>query len=438
MLVRISSIDEPIPGYRLLEPLGRGGFGVVWKAEAPGGLLKAIKMVHGSFESAVGGEEHVQKELRSLNCVKGVRHPFILSLDRYDVVFGQLLIVMELADCNLWDRFEECKKQGLPGIPRDELLHYLEEAAEALDLMAQRYDLQHSDIKPQNLFLVHNHVKVADFGLVRDLEGMQGTPGSGISPVYAAPETFQGSISRQSDQYSLAIVYQELLTGKRPFDGNNARQLLMQHVQAPPDLTALPTNDQSAVRRALAKEPAERFPSCSAFVNALQGVGPQVQVYRNTELTTKPKRTSPSATNTPTPTKTVAVRPHTPTNTAVILDKTASAPRTSLVLAVRCPTCGFAGQVPMTFQGRPVKCRACSQVFPVTGFTDAPTAPPPPEEKAAPVPVAEVPTSVPTSTLLEIECPVCGNSGPVPEAYRGRRLKCRQCGCVHRGGASQT
>src|SRR5947207_4866046 len=87
---------EPIPGYRLLTPLGRGGFGEVWKCEAPGGLLKAMKLVHGSWENAVGDEEHMQKELRSLNCVKSVRHPFILSLDRYDVVNGQLLIVMEL------------------------------------------------------------------------------------------------------------------------------------------------------------------------------------------------------------------------------------------------------------------------------------------------------------------------------------------------------
>jgi len=132
MQVHVSNLNEPIQGYRLLEPLGRGGFGEVWKCEAPGGLLKAIKIVHGSFESAVGGEEPVQKELRSLNCVKSVRHPFILSLDRYEVVSGQLLIVMELADRSLWDRFEEAKKQGLPGIPREELLHYLTEAAEAL------------------------------------------------------------------------------------------------------------------------------------------------------------------------------------------------------------------------------------------------------------------------------------------------------------------
>src|SRR4029450_9604181 len=149
-----------------------------------------------------------------------------LSLERYDIIDGQLLIVMELADRNLWDRYKECRTQGLPGIPRDELLGYMEECAEALDLMNQEYQLQHLDIKPQNLFLVHNHVKVADFGLVKDLEGSQASVTGGITPVYAAPETFDGKVSRFSDQYSLAIVYQELLTGVRPFSGTTLETLI--------------------------------------------------------------------------------------------------------------------------------------------------------------------------------------------------------------------
>src|SRR5258708_36502894 len=105
----------------------------------------------------------------------------------------------------------------------------MKEAAEALDLMNGQYNLQHLDIKPQNLFLVYNHIKVADFGLVKDFEGKRGTITGGITPVYAAPETFDGWVSRNSDQYSLAIVYQELLTGQRPFNGTLARQLVLQH-----------------------------------------------------------------------------------------------------------------------------------------------------------------------------------------------------------------
>src|SRR5436305_10815604 len=142
MAVRIESHAEPIPGYRLIERLGGGGFGEVWKAEAPGGLFKAIKFVYGDLQTVDDGGR-AEQELKALSRVKTVHHPFILSLERYDIVDGQLIIVMELADKNLWDRFRECKNEGLPGIPREELMRYMEESAEALDLMNTDYQLQH-------------------------------------------------------------------------------------------------------------------------------------------------------------------------------------------------------------------------------------------------------------------------------------------------------
>src|ERR1700730_16672458 len=155
MAVRIESQAEPIPGYKLIERLGGGGFGEVWKAEAPGGLHKAIQLVYGDLQTASGEDgQRAEQELKAMSRVKTVRHPYILSLERFDVIDGQLIIVMELADKNLWDRYKECRAQGLPGIGREELLGYLEETAEALDLMNSQYQLQHLDIKPQNLFLV--------------------------------------------------------------------------------------------------------------------------------------------------------------------------------------------------------------------------------------------------------------------------------------------
>lgn len=228
MAFRVEANAEPIPGYRLIERLGGGGFGEVWRTVAPGGMHKAIKFVFGDLGSS--DDVRAKQELKAMERVKQVRHPYILSLERYEVIDGQLMVVMELADRSLWDRYKDCRAQGLPGVPRDELLRYMEEAAEALDLMNQEYNLQHLDIKPQNLFLVHSHVKVADFGLVKDMEGSQASITGGITPVYASPETFDGTVSRFSDQYSLAIVYQELLVGIRPFNGTNVRQLVMQHI----------------------------------------------------------------------------------------------------------------------------------------------------------------------------------------------------------------
>jgi serine/threonine protein kinase len=280
MSLRIQSDAEPIAGYRLIERLGGGGFGEVWKAEAPGGLLKAIKIIHGpageecseAGRSEGDGESEVsraEQEYKALKRVQSVRHPYLLSLERFDVVDGRLLIVMELADKTLWDRFRECRTAGLTGIPRDDLLRHMQEAAEVLDLMNVQHNLQHLDIKPQNLFLVHDHVKVADFGLVKDLEGRQAEVTGGVTPVYAAPETFDGLVTRFCDQYSLAIVYQELLTGQRPFAGTTVQQLIMQHLRGTPNLASLPPGDRIVLMRALAKNPEERFPSCQAMVRAL-------------------------------------------------------------------------------------------------------------------------------------------------------------------------
>src|SRR6266481_4390108 len=243
MPVRLASHEEPLKGYRLLERLGRGGFGEVWKVEAPGGLLKAMKFVFGDLDASDEDSRPAEQELKALKRVQTIRHPYILSLERYDIIDGQLMIVMELADRNLWDRYRECRSQGLPGIPREELLRYMAESAEALDLMNIDYQLQHLDIKPQNIFLVHSHVKVADFGLVKDLEGMQASVTGGVTPVYAAPETFDGWVSRFSDQYSLGICYQELLTGQRPFSSTSIAQLIQQHLQATPDVSPLPEGE---------------------------------------------------------------------------------------------------------------------------------------------------------------------------------------------------
>jgi serine/threonine protein kinase len=265
--------QEPLPGYRLIAPLGRGGFGEVWKAEAPGGLYKAIKFVVPDSDARA-----FQQEFEAFQHIKAIRHPFILQLERVELIAGELVMVMELADGQLQDRFDACVAAGLPGIPRQELLSYFADAAEALDVIGTKYGLQHLDIKPANIFLVSGHAKVGDYGLVARLEtgtaAESATAQRGLTPRYVAPEVLRGRIDPRSDQYSLALVYQELLTGLFAYPGKTAAQLMFQHVMGVPDLSGLPESDREPVGRALQKNPADRFPSCMAFVHALMTANP--------------------------------------------------------------------------------------------------------------------------------------------------------------------
>ncbi|QDU37489.1 Tubulin-like protein [Maioricimonas rarisocia] len=258
--------DQPthIAGYELEERIGVGGFGEVWRAIGPGGLPKAVKILHGRMD---GHQAH--SELKALERVRGLRHPFLLSIERIEVSDDRLIVVTELADQCLEDRFEEARSQGHKGIPRDELMVYLRDAADALDFMFEQHGLQHLDIKPENLLVQGDHVKVGDFGLAKDIRHTAVSLVGGFTPLYAPPELFEGEPNRTSDQYSLAIVYQVMLTGVPPFAGRTAAQLTAQHLRNTPDLSALQPVDRPVIARALSKNPLARFQNCRQFIDEL-------------------------------------------------------------------------------------------------------------------------------------------------------------------------
>ncbi|TWU21902.1 protein kinase domain-containing protein [Bythopirellula polymerisocia] len=262
------SIELP-SGYSIIDRLGAGGYGEVWKAIAPGGVEKAIKVVFGHCDEGMA-----ERELKSLERIKSVRHPFVLSVERFEIVNHRLVIVTELADMSLNDSFQSYLSEGHQGIPREQLIAYLWDAADALDCLVDQHSLQHLDIKPENLLVVGDHVKVADFGLVKELasktiNSMMG----GMTPLYSAPEIYDDNPSAFSDQYSLAIVYQHMLTGSLPFPGRTPAQLAKQHTLSEPNLCQLSEADQRIVGRALEKQPTARYSSCRDFVSALRSAG---------------------------------------------------------------------------------------------------------------------------------------------------------------------
>jgi hypothetical protein len=251
-------------GYRLLSRLGKGAYGEVWRAEAPGRVAAAVKIIQRTLQQKLA-----DRELQALELIKELRHPFLLQTHAYWALEEQVLIAMDLADGTLNERLRQCQEQGLPGIPAPELLRIFREAAEAVDFL-HRNNVLHRDIKPANLLLLEGHAKVADFGLAK----LQDTAASATTlgtPNYMAPEVWQGKVHAHSDQYALAISYAEMRFGRLPFTSvRDMVSAMSAHLWDTPDLSGLPEAEQQVLLRALKKDPEERYPTCLAFVSALE------------------------------------------------------------------------------------------------------------------------------------------------------------------------
>lgn len=283
---------EIVPGFRLMKPLGRGGFGEVWKATAPGGTEVAIKIIS-------LGERYGFKEFRAVQLVKQIRHPNLVPIvafwllneegKQFQEIVGDntmarkaqeldLIIAMGLGDKNLIDRLKECQKEGKPGIPAEELLNYMEDAAKAIDYLNQPiHDLgeglggiNHCDIKPQNILIVGGAAQVCDFGLARVLGDTRVTSAKG-SAAYMAPEMItENKPTRTTDQYFLAISYIELRTGSLPINVASPAAAIWAHVQGKLDLSKLSSAEQEVIRRAAAVKPEDRYDTTMEMVRALR------------------------------------------------------------------------------------------------------------------------------------------------------------------------
>lgn len=252
--------------YRFNRILGRGGFGEVWHStDLRGNIDKAIKVLTRSADS-----EEAQKEFESLNIIKKINHPYLLRTESYFVEKDRLFIVMELADATMRDVLKKSQTESRTGIRVDDLLVNMKHAAEGLDFL-HKQGILHRDIKPENILIVGDFGKVADFGLAKTALNKQSTQADFAGTVvYSAPETWDGRVTTRSDQYSLAATYFELRTGRILFSGKTFQEVFRKHMEGRPNLDPLPDIEQDVIRKALSKKPEDRYPTCAAFVSALE------------------------------------------------------------------------------------------------------------------------------------------------------------------------
>ncbi|HMA38605.1 MAG TPA: serine/threonine-protein kinase [Gemmatimonadales bacterium] len=267
-------------GFELGAKLGEGGFGVVYRARDV--RLRrdvAVKLLR---RELVSGEGFVERFEREAQALAALRHPNIVPVyaigDQGELIY---LIMPFVEGVTLTDYLREHGRLAL-----DEAARILRAVGGALTA-AHGVGLVHRDIKPDNIMLEgpKRHPLLMDFGIAKTGQtgGGVGLTSTGMvlgTPLYMSPEQAKAdpAVDARSDIYSLGILAYQLFTGELPFNGDSIYAVLNQHLTTPvPEPRTLrpeiPAQVSAALRRAMAKQPAERFQHVEEFIEALEGRG---------------------------------------------------------------------------------------------------------------------------------------------------------------------
>ncbi len=259
--------------FEVQRELGRGGMAIVYLAtEVHLDRKVAIKVLPPEMTFSGGGIERFKREARTAATLD---HPNIIPVYRVSPGGKLFWYAMKfLEGQSLADLLKEKER-----LPLSDSLSILDQVASALDY-AHRRNVVHRDIKPANVMLdPTNRVIVTDFGIAKQLAAGSFTASGSVigTPYYMSPEQCRGAktLTGAADQYSVAVMTYQMLSGQVPFEGDSAIDILTKHcTQPPPPLDVLrpglPRHVYQAIERALAKKPDQRFPTVSAFVEALR------------------------------------------------------------------------------------------------------------------------------------------------------------------------
>ncbi len=264
-------VGEQLGNYRLVRLLGQGGFAEVYLGEHIYlGTAAAIKVLYAKLAS--DDFEHFRKEART---IARLVHPHIVRVLDYGIEGTTPFLVVDYAPNGT---LRTRHPKGVP-VPLPTVVSYVTQIAEALQY-AHDQKVIHRDVKPENvLFGRRNEVLLSDFGIAlvamttnyRSTQGMQDMAGT---IAYMAPEQIQAQAETASDQYSLAVVTYELLSGARPFQGAFT-EVAVKHTLVPPPslrekLPMISADVEAVEMKALAKDPKQRFVDVQTFAAALE------------------------------------------------------------------------------------------------------------------------------------------------------------------------
>ena len=262
--------------YQVIGEAGRGAMGIVFRAQDPAiGRTIAIKSIRLQDLTDEAERERLRERLfREAQSAGILSHPNIVTI--YDIAEedGMAYIFMEFVNGPPLEKML-LNAQSPDG---ETLLSILRQTAAALDY-AHKKGIIHRDIKPANI-MIHEDgtAKVTDFGVAKIMSQQMTLAGTMMgTPSYMSPEQVQGiAVDGRADQFSLAVVAYEVLTGEKPFSAEYLPTLLYKIVRDDPPAVqrvnpTLGPEIETVLRQALAKNPSQRFETCTAFVNALAG-----------------------------------------------------------------------------------------------------------------------------------------------------------------------
>ena len=262
--------------YRILKFLGAGAMGEVYLAEDPQIdrqlAIKTVRLIGRPQEI----EDRKKRLLREARAAGRLLHPNVVTLFDAGEAEGMLYLAFEFVEgTDLAQRLD-----AGPRLSLRQALRAVRQAAEALDY-AHGLGIVHRDIKPSNILIdLAGRVKVADFGIAKMAgQSTELTMAGSVmgSPQYLSPEQIRGEdLDGRSDIFSLGVVLYEILSGKRPFDGDTITSLVYQilHKEPPPvsELRAVPPRVDELLRGMLAKSPDERLATAGAVARELAAV----------------------------------------------------------------------------------------------------------------------------------------------------------------------
>jgi len=258
MAFRFKHGDRPLDDFSVQRAVGAGGFGEVYYAVSDGGREVALKYLR----------QFPEVELRGVSHCINLKSPHLVSI--FDVkknADGEYFIIMEYCS---GPSLRDLLIAEPNGFAPEKAAFFVREIAKGLSYLHQR-GIVHRDLKPGNIFFDDGYVKIGDYGLSKFISvSRHSAQTASVGTVhYMAPEIGSGDYSRSVDIYALGVILYEMLLGRVPFEGSTMGEILMKHLTAQPAIDALPAPFGQVIRKALAKDPRDRYQTVDEMVDGL-------------------------------------------------------------------------------------------------------------------------------------------------------------------------